>query len=426
MGGTVIDLLILAVILAQAKMQRRAAALANRIMLELQHHEAQYRNITESATDRLHASLQWQQAILNNADYTIISTDTQGIIQTFNKTAERLLGYTADEVVGKVTPAIIHDLNEVVARAEVLSKELATTIEPGFEVFVVKARSQPFDANEWTYVHKNGSRFTVRLSISALRGVDGAISGYLGVGDDITLRKQAEQQLAHKTGELERSNAELEQFAYLASHDLQEPLRMVSSFTQLLAQPYQGKLDKNADEFIRYAVDGAVRMQCLIQDLLLYSRLSRVNHPHQTIDLNTVLQAALLNLHGSVQAANASISYDQLPTITGDNAQLLQLFQHLIANAVKFQGEHPPRVHIASSQQDANWRIAVSDNGIGIEPQYFDKIFLIFQRLHSREQYPGTGMGLALCKKIIDNHGGRIWLESTPGKGSTFYFSLVG
>ncbi len=237
-------------------------------------------------------------------------------------------------------------------------------------------------------------------------------------------RQRAEIKMAQYAADLKRSNAELEQFAYVASHDLQEPLRMVASFTQLLAKRYRGKLDQHADEFIGFAVDGANRMQTLINDLLAFSRVGTRGKPFAPTDCEEVLSHALANLTTAIQETGAEVTHDPLPTVMADEVQLGQLFQNLLANALKFRGLDPPRVHVSSQQQGEEWVFRVHDNGIGIAPEHQERIFTIFQRLHRRDEYPGTGLGLALCKKIIERHGGRIWVESAPNQGSTFYFSI--
>ncbi len=233
------------------------------------------------------------------------------------------------------------------------------------------------------------------------------------------LQRETQQRQA-----LARSSDELQQFAYVASHDLQEPLRMISSYLQLLERRYREQLDDEAQEFIHYAVDGAARMQTLIRALLEYSRVSTRGQPFQPINLQAVLDEVLANLKLAIADAQAVITHDPLPTLQGDDSQLMQLLQNLISNALKFRGERPPQVHITVSQSDSHWTIGVRDNGIGIAPEYRDRIFLIFQRLHARTEYPGTGIGLALCKKIVERHGGKIWLESQPGEGATFFFTL--
>ena len=612
---------------------------------------------------------QLQNAILNSTNYTIISTDADGTIKTFNLAAQQLLGYSPEEVVGKLTPEIIHDPLEVEQRSEVISQELGVKIEPGFEVFVAGARRGIADENEWTYIRKDGSRFPVLVSVTALYDSEGNINGFVGIGQDISGRKQAEKELrelniamenavegiarldssgryvnvnpayANKFGykpeemigmewpmtvhpddvemlilavqemltsgkvevearglrkdglffynkitmvkacdeqgifnghhcfmkditdrklteraleeseskyrqivelaeegiwlidskarttyvnqamarmlgyselemfgrslfdfmdeegkqsandridrrkqgiaerhdfrlkskdgkdvwtymstspvldekgnmlsccalvynitdrkeverqmlqlteDLQRSNEELEQFAYVASHDLQEPLRAVTSYTQLLAQRYQGHLDAKADKYINYIVDGASRMQQLINDLLAYSRLGTRAQEFEAADCNAAVQQSLSNLQIAIAEKNAVITYESLPTVMADEFQLVQLFQNLIGNAIKFC-QDVPRIQIAAIMQDHEWLFSVRDNGIGIATEYADRIFLIFGRLHSRREYSGTGIGLAICQRIVERHGGRIWVESQSGEGATFYFTI--
>jgi light-regulated signal transduction histidine kinase (bacteriophytochrome) len=235
---------------------------------------------------------------------------------------------------------------------------------------------------------------------------------------------ELEKRVAERTADLARSNAELQQFAYVASHDLQEPLRMVSSYTQLLARRYQGKLDADADEFIAYAVDGANRMQRMINDLLTFSRIGTQSKEFAPTDCEAALEQALHNLQVTIEENKATVTHDPLPTVMGDESQWVRLFQNLIGNAIKFHGEELPRVHISIQREDGEWTFAVHDNGIGIDPQFFDRLFIVFQRLHNATEYPGSGIGLALCKKIVERHRGRIWVESQPEKGSTFYFTI--
>lgn len=236
---------------------------------------------------------------------------------------------------------------------------------------------------------------------------------------------ELEQRVNERTAELRRSNAELEQFSYVASHDLQEPLRMVSSYCQLLGERYKGKLDEKADQYISYAVDGALRMRELVNDLLEYSRVGTQGKEFEPTDCQRSFAQALANLRKIVQETSAVVMCDSLPTIKrGDESQLVRLFQNLIGNAIKFHGTEPPRVHVSAERKAGEYVFSVRDNGIGIDPQFFDRIFIIFQRLHARSEYASTGIGLAICKKIVERHGGRIWLESEPGKGSTFYFKI--
>ena len=232
------------------------------------------------------------------------------------------------------------------------------------------------------------------------------------------------EKLQLQAEELRRSNAELEQFAYVASHDLQEPLRMISSYVQLLGHRYKGRLDSDADEFISFAVDGAHRMQLLIEALLTYSRVgTRELHPEKT-DFNTVFDQAAANMTVAVEQCNGVVTRDELPTLTADSQQMLRLFQNLLSNAIKFRGEEPPRVHISSLPQGDDWMFSVSDNGIGIPTEHCQRVFLVFQRLHGRGEYEGTGIGLAICKRIVERHQGRIWIDPEPEGGSVFHFTL--
>lgn len=241
---------------------------------------------------------------------------------------------------------------------------------------------------------------------------------------EIAERLEAERKLEQLTTDLQRSNRELEQFAYVASHDLQEPLRAVSGYTQLLVQEYQNSLDESAQEYMAYVIDGATRMQQLIQDLLAYSRVSTRTQAFVSIDGETVLRQAVNNLQVAIAESSATITHDPLPQVNGDKTQWLQLFQNLIANAIKFRREEPPQIHIMAELKEREWLFSVRDNGIGIKPQYLDRIFEIFKRLHTRREFPGTGIGLAMCKKIVERHGGSIWAESQPGVGTTFYFTI--
>jgi PAS domain S-box-containing protein len=246
----------------------------------------------------------------------------------------------------------------------------------------------------------------------------------VGAALDITERRLAEEALLRRTEELKRSNTELEQFAYVASHDLQEPLRMVSSYMQLLSRRYKGKLDSNADEFIAFAVDGAKRMQQLINDMLEFSRVATRGHEFKPVEADTALKQALWNLKAAIEESHANVTFDPLPVVNADSGQLTQLFQNLIGNALKFRRQEPPRVHVSAERRAKEWVFSVRDNGIGIEPQHLERIFVIFQRLHAASEFPGTGLGLAICKKIAERHGGRLWVTSEPGAGSVFYFSI--
>jgi PAS domain S-box-containing protein len=250
----------------------------------------------------------------------------------------------------------------------------------------------------------------------------GSISDAIAQG---VKRKQAELALEERARELARSNSDLEQFAYVASHDLQEPLRMVAGYVQLIERRYNDKLDADANEFIGFAVEGAQRMQRLISDLLSYSRVGRRGSELTPIDAEVTFNHALESLRTTIEECSATVTHDPLPkTVWADETQFEQLLQNLVSNALKFKGAESPRVHVSAERRGADWLFSVRDNGIGIDPEYFDRIFVIFQRLHGRQEYPGTGIGLAICKRIVDRHGGRIWVESAPGAGSTFHFTL--
>jgi signal transduction histidine kinase len=262
------------------------------------------------------------------------------------------------------------------------------------------------------------------LGVMLVQGVVVLRPALANIHQGISRLELAKQALQHKSEELGRSNAELEQFAYVASHDLQEPLRMVASYTQLLARRYRGKLDSDADEFIGFAVDGATRMQTLIRDLLSYSRVMTQGGSFRPVDARLAFDTARKNLQQSIEESGASVSVGTLPTVHADATQLTQLFQNLIGNALKYRHERAPEVHVDAKPANKAWLFSVQDNGIGIEPQYFERIFQMFQRLHTREEYSGTGIGLAICRRIVERHGGKIWVESQPGRGSTFLFAI--
>lgn len=239
-----------------------------------------------------------------------------------------------------------------------------------------------------------------------------------------SLRRQAESDLARKVDELARSNADLEQFAYVASHDLQEPLRMVVAYTQLLSERYHGKLDESADKFLGYASEGAQRMQVLIRDLLAFSRVGRQDTASGSVDCNAVMKEVLQTLASAIQESGAIVTHTELPAVWADRTQVAQIFQNLVGNAIKFRGKEPPVVSLQAEKADRRWLFEVSDNGIGIAPDYTENVFVVFQRLHSRTEYPGNGIGLAICKKIVERYGGKIWVESQAGCGSRFKFTL--
>ncbi|MBX7057065.1 MAG: PAS domain S-box protein [Leptospirales bacterium] len=341
----------------------------------------------------------------------IILINERGIIQNFNRAATRLFGYSAQEAIGAnvsmLMPEPDRSRHDSYLQSYRKSGE-AQVIGRGREV--IGRRS-------------DGATFSLYLSVSEI-GIGGR-RAYLGFLHDLTALKERERELARKSKELERSNEDLEQFAYVASHDLQEPLRMVGSYVQLLARRYRGKLDADADEFIEFAVEGAERMQSMINDLLAYSRVGRGQPKRSQLKLNVVLEQALKNLSMSIKERSAQIEIPTLPELPGDETLLILLFQNLIGNALKFTlPEQQPTLKIVAQERGDFWRLAISDNGIGIDPRHQSRIFVLFQRLNDRQSYAGTGIGLAICKKIVELHGGAIGVESAPGQGSTFYFTL--
>ena len=236
--------------------------------------------------------------------------------------------------------------------------------------------------------------------------------------------EKLERVVQERTADLTSLNRELKLFASVASHDLQEPLRMVSSYTQLVMKRYGERLDGDAKEFMNFVVDGAARMKQLIEDLLAYSRVGTRGKEFKPVPVEQALKRAVTNLRAAIEESGAEITHDALPTVNADEVQLAQLFQNLIGNALKFRGPAKPHVHVSCLEKDDALEFHVGDNGIGIEPQYFERIFMLFQRLHTKGDYPGTGIGLAICKKVVERHGGRLWVESEPGKGSSFNFTL--
>lgn len=274
---------------------------------------------------------------------------------------------------------------------------------------------------EKEYIRADGTHVPVYLVKAMLPGPERQIAAFIL---DITERRQAEKVVQTIAEDLRRSNEELEQFAYVASHDLQEPLRMVTSYMQLLAERYQGKLDQDADEFIGYAVDGAKRMQNLINDLLAYSRIGTRGNPFAQVSIEKLLEDALKDLQIVIEESGAEITHDPLPELNADPMQLSAVLQNLLSNAIKYRSAEPPRIHVGARKEGNEWIFSVRDNGIGINPRFAERIFVIFQRLNPPGKYPGTGIGLAICKRIIQRHGGRIWVESAPGQGATFYFTI--
>lgn len=362
-------------------------------------------------------------AILDSATHvSIIGTDTKGVITHFSRGAENLLGYKPFELIGKHTPQIIHVEEEVTARGKILSEQYAREIT-GFDVFVERARTTEYDAREWTYVRKDGTKFPVQLVVTAVRGANGEITGFLGVATDLTEAKKAEAQQL-KVVELEAKNKEMEQFTYIASHDLQEPLRTVNNLTEMLQTRYATLLDEEGRQMLSFTRGSALRMSELIAGLLFYSRLGK-ERKMELFKCNEVVQEVLLDIQESLRESGGKIEVGELPELNGFKLEFRILMQNLLSNAVKFRQKNVPLSVSISCKTEGNiHRFCVSDNGIGIQGKDLQKVFILFKRLHNREDYTGIGIGLAHCKKIVELHGGNIWVESVPGKGSNFYFTI--
>lgn len=366
------------------------------------------RKVVEAA---LVASEQRFRGVFTNAAVGIGLFDGEMRPHSANAKLCDILGYRLDELLGHSFRDFIHPDDR---EPDVSNYQRLMTGE--LDSYTVEKR----------YVRKDGSFVWVRVTRSAQQEGQKIPEYTIGVIEDISARKEAEENQHRLLAEVQRSNQDLQQFAYVASHDLQEPLRMVSSYMQLLERRYKEQLDEKAQTFIDYAVDGTKRMQDLIEGLLRYSRISTEKH-FVTVDTNSIATTAIANLEQTIDEAGGEVTCDQLPTVEGDEVQLVQLFQNLIGNGLKYRKPGvPPHVHLSARQEGKEWIFAVKDNGIGIAPQHFEKVFQIFQRLHTKEEYPGTGIGLASCKKIVERHGGRIWIESNPREGSTFYFTLPG
>jgi PAS domain S-box-containing protein len=351
------------------------------------------------------------RGLLEAAPDAMVVVNAGGAIVLLNLQAERQFGYHRDELLGQQVKNIIPEgfaerlvADDLRSAADALAQQIGTGIE------LVGRR-------------KDGSAFPIEIMLSPLESPAGIL--VTAAIRDITERKKSKDRLAKTIEELRSSNDELQQFAYVASHDLQEPLRMVASYTQLLAKRYKGRLDSDADDFIAYAVDGSNRMRGLIQDLLAYSRAGTNGQPLREVSTEKALNEALRNLQATIQESGAAVTHDALPTITTDETQLMQVFQNLVGNAIKYRSAEVPQVHVSAVKNGGKgWIFSVRDNGLGIEPQYFERIFALFQRLHGREEFKGTGIGLTICKKIVERLGGRIWVESQPHQGSTFSFTL--
>ena len=377
-----------------------------RALAEKQMHEQQKRG--EAALRDSQARL---EATIHSAMDAIISVDQEQRVVVFNGAAETMFRCTEQEAIGQSVERFIPERFRAVHAGHIRH----------FGETGVSARTKG-GGTELRGLRADGEEFSMEASVS--RAQVGTQKLFTVIMRDVTERKKSEDELAQKIEELGRSNRELEQFAYVASHDLQEPLRMVASYTQLLAERYRGKLDENANKYIGYASEGATRMQALIQDLLTFSRVGRHQESGIAVDSSVVVQDALKNLRTAIQESGAAIHCEALPVVCAERSQLVQLFQNLISNALKFRGKEAPEITVKAEMAGASWQFSVSDNGIGIAPEHAEVVFSIFQRLHTRSEYPGNGIGLAVCKKIVERSGGKIWVESKLGSGSTFKFTL--
>jgi PAS domain S-box-containing protein len=368
----------------------------------------------------LQAQTEMLQSVLNSMAEGLIVSDSQGKFILSNPAAERIAGQGPVD-----TP-----LEERPARWGLYLSDGVTPFPPEQLPLAHALRGETSEVAMVVRNPKLGNRW-VNANGQPLRNEDGVVWGGMVTFRDVTEaetaereRRQAAGDLAKKAAELARSNAELEQFAYIASHDLQEPLRMVTAYTQLLGERYRGQLDEHADKFIGYATEGALRMQVLIQDLLAFSRVGRNEAAYGSLDCNAVMEEVLQTLSPAMRESGARVNSDELPTVWADRTQLAQVFQNLIGNAIKFRGKEPPVVSVRAEKAGDHWLFSVTDNGIGIAPEYAENIFVVFQRLHTRSEYPGNGIGLAICKKIVERGGGKIWVESRAGSGATFKFTV--
>lgn len=338
----------------------------------------------------------------------IAITDTKGTITYVNRKFCEISGYSSEELIGQNHRIINSGYHPVT-----FFQEMYRTIAKG-NVWKAQIRNRS----------KQGNIYWVHTTIVPLKNREGRVTRYLAIRFDITEQKKIEEQLRRTMTELKRSNEELEQFAYIASHDLQEPLRMISSYVQLLQKRLGDKLEHPAPEYISFILEGTGRMQELIHDLLSVSRITTRTQPFVSVDCSEILNSVLSDLKVMITETGARINSGKLPVITADPSQMRQLFQNLISNSIKFRGTSVPEISISAVRKNSEWEFSFSDNGIGIDPGQTERIFVIFQRLHTREEYPGTGIGLAVCKRIVEHHGGSISVESEKGKGTRFYFTI--
>jgi signal transduction histidine kinase len=379
-----------------------------------------------------------QNAILNSANFACIATDAKGVIQIFNVGAERMLGYTAAEVVNRITPAELHDRKEMITRATALSLEFAMPIAPGFEALVFKAAHGIEDIYELTKVRKDGSRFPAVVSVTALRDGQHGIIGYLLIGTDNTERWKAEaavrqlhaeleQRVFQRTAELEAANKELEAFSYSVSHDLRTPLRAIDGFSQAVLEDYGPQLPEEGRRYLQTIRAGAQRMGALIDDLLTFARLNRQELNKRAVDTAQLVRAALDELGCPWPGRQVELRIGDLAASSGDPALLKQVWLNLLSNALKYtRKREKAEIVVGCMKTDGAETFFVRDNGTGFDMRYADKLFGVFQRLHRAEDYEGTGVGLAIVQRIVHRHGGRVWVDAAVDGGATFYFTLEG
>lgn len=360
---------------------------------------------------RLDASERWHSLLHENIADGIVVIDKKGLIRLFNPAAEKVFGYREAKVIGKNIEKLLPDV-------------FCEHQQEGADSFRFSEHSQFMGANrELQGLRADGSEFDLEMSLSSIKTNDEALIVVLV--RDITQRKQSERYRELREHALEVSNNELEQFAYVASHDLQEPLRMVASYLELLMKQHSDKLDAQALKWMSYAIDGSTRMKVLVNDLLEYSRVSTNGGDLKPVELKNVIELCLCDLHAMIEEAGAVVTHEEMPVVLADESQLRQLLQNLVGNAIKYRSDEClPQIRISVQKQQGEWCVAIRDNGIGIEQRFHKKIFTIFQRLHGRGEYAGTGIGLAICQRIVERHNGTIWLESVPGKETIFYFTL--
>jgi PAS domain S-box-containing protein len=378
-----------------------------------------FRNLKKSE-EALRQELDRVQHYLDVAGVMFVVIRADQTVELINKKGCEILGYSEGEIIGKNWFETF------------IPERMRNEVRQGF-MELTAGNVDPMEYFENSVLTRSGEERIIAWHNAVLKDGTGKVVATLSSGEDISERRKAEERLARKTAELERSNAELEHFAAVVSHDLKEPLTTIGGFAELLRERYQDKLDARGQRLLENIVSGALRMEMLISDLLAYARVNTSAKPFKPVHCGSVIGMVLANLRAAIDESDAVITFDELPNVMGDEVQFVQLFQNLIGNAIKYRSDKPPRIHISArpmeetafhSELKTGWLFSVADNGIGIDPANAERVFQIFHRLHRDDKYPGTGIGLAVCKKIVERHGGRIWVESEPGKGATFYFTV--